>query len=318
MPGVSAEQVKLAREVDLLSYLQANEPGELRKSGPNEYRTATHGSLVISNGLWIWNRGQVAGKSAIDYLIKIRGMGFVDAVETVLGSRASPSFSFLPAEKAKQPRPDFKLPEAAPFPSNVVSYLQWRGISPEVIRRCLDAGILYESRKYRNAVFVGKDEDGVARFACLRGIKGGFRADAPGSDKRYSFSLPAEKPGSRHLAVFESPMDLLSHVSLQQRGGWEWDGHRLSLGGTSLIALTAFLERNTQIIRVMLHLDNDAAGLTAAKSIKGKLAADNRFKQIKVSVNPARGAKDYNDILLHVIDQEKEQKQQRRKVSISL
>ena len=317
MPGVSAEQVKLAREVDLLSYLQANEPGELRKSGPNEYRTATHGSLVISNGLWIWNRGQVAGKSAIDYLIKIRGMGFIDAVEMVLGSRASPSFSFLPAEKAKQPRPDFKLPEAAPFPSNVVSYLQWRGISPEVIRRCLDAGILYESRKYRNAVFVGKDADGVARFACLRGIKGGFRADAPGSDKRYSFSLPAEKPGSRHLAVFESPLDLLSHASLQQRDGWDWDGHRLSLGGTSPAALTAFLERNPQIIRAMLHLDNDIAGITAARKIRAQLAGDSRFSHIRASVNPPRGVKDYNDALLRAISQEREQNQtNRRKAGI--
>ena len=49
MPGVSADQIKLAREVDLLSYLQANEPHELRRAGPREYCTATHGSLVISN-----------------------------------------------------------------------------------------------------------------------------------------------------------------------------------------------------------------------------------------------------------------------------
>lgn len=62
MPGVTEEQVRLAREVDLLSYLQANEPNELRRVG-NEYRTVTHGSLVISNGKWIWNRGGVGGRS---------------------------------------------------------------------------------------------------------------------------------------------------------------------------------------------------------------------------------------------------------------
>ena len=249
MPGhVNAEQIKLAREVDLLTYLQAREPYELRKSGPNEYRTATHSSLVISNGLWVWNRGQVAGRSALDYLIKIRGMGFVDAVETVLGSRASPAFSSLPVEKANSPpRPAFILPEAAAFPTNVVSYLQRRGISPEIISRCLNEGILYESRKYQNCVFVGRDEHGEARFACLRGTRDGFRADVLGSDKRYSFTLPAKNPASRHLAVFEAPVDLLSHASLQQRGGWDWDGFRLSLGGTSAVALTAFLERNPNI-----------------------------------------------------------------------
>jgi len=319
MPGVSAEQVRLARGVDLLSYLQASEPHELRKAGPNEYRTATHSSLVISNGQWFWNRGQVGGRSAIDFLIKMRGMGFVDAVETVLGSRAAPSFSFLPVEKAAQSRAEFVLPEAATFPAHVVSYLQRRGISPEVISRCLEAEILFESRKYQNAVFVGRDDEGVARFACLRGTRDDFRADVLGSDKKFSFVLPARKTGSRYLACFESPVDALSHATMQQHKGWDWDGHRLSLGGTSSVALTAFLERNPQITRIILHLDNDTAGIAAARKIKARLVGDSRFKHINVSINPPRGAKDYNDALLRSISQDREQKQtNRRKADISL
>ena len=54
MPGVSKEQVTLARAIDLLSYLQAYEPGELKSDGPGRYTTVTHGSLVISNGKWNW------------------------------------------------------------------------------------------------------------------------------------------------------------------------------------------------------------------------------------------------------------------------
>jgi len=207
----------------------------------------------------------------------------------------------------------FALPEAAAFPVNAVSYLQRRGISPEIISRCLEAGILYESKKYQNAVFVGKDARGVPRFACLRGTKGDFRADVPGSDKRYSFTLPAKNSDSRHLAVFESPADALSHATLQQRGGWDWDGHRLSLAGTSSVALISFLERNPQIKRVTLHLDSDAAGLTAARRIKARLAGDGRFKRIHATINPPRGEKDYNDVLFRVIQQEREQKQQHRR-----
>ena len=74
MPGVSEEQVTRAREIDLLSYLRAYEPGELKPDGPGRYTTVTHGSLVISNGKWNWNAGGVAGVSALDYLIKIRGI----------------------------------------------------------------------------------------------------------------------------------------------------------------------------------------------------------------------------------------------------
>lgn len=64
MPGVSEEQVRLAREVDLLTYLQQNEPHELLPPKNGEYRTKTHGSLVISNGQWFWNRGGFGAVSA--------------------------------------------------------------------------------------------------------------------------------------------------------------------------------------------------------------------------------------------------------------
>ena len=143
--------------------------------------------------------------------------------------------------------------------------------------------------------------------------------------------------------MFESPIDLLSHASLQYRdglsnqldnrigtgaaghilggeGGWNnWDGHRLSLGGTSDVALISFLKRNPQINRIMLHLDNDVAGLTAAGRIKTELAAGNRFKHIKVSINPPKhGAKDYNDALLHEVSKERELRQLHRQLHSSL
>jgi hypothetical protein len=325
MPGVSAEQVKMAREVDLLSYLQANEPNELRPSGPGEYRTVSHGSLVISKGKWVWNRGGVGGRTALDYLVHVRGMGFVDAVETVLNTRAAPvPVSSLHGESKKPPPKSwtFYPPKPLRYSNRAVAYLQKRGISPEVINRAIQAGIFYESRyynpqsEYHNAVvcvFAGKDESGKTVFAALRGIDTDLKMDKAGSDKRFNFILPAKKPKSRHLAVFESPIDAMSHATLQEKNGWEWDGHRLSLGGTSPSALTAFLERNPLITRVMLHLDSDEAGRTAARKIKTQLAVDKRFKNINVTINPPRGVKDYNDALLRAVELEREQKQTNRR-----
>jgi hypothetical protein len=327
MPGVSEEQVRLAREVDLLTYFQTNEPHVLLPPKNGEYRTTIHSSLVISNGQWFWNRGGFGSATALDYLIKVRGMGFVDAVETVLGARGSPAFSSLPVEKAPPKKWEFHPPRPQRYSNRAVSYLQGRGISPEVINRAIQAGILYESRYYNPAsehhnaavcVFAGKDETGKTVFAAMRGIDTDFKQDKAGSDKRFNFHLPAKKPDSKHLAVFEAPADLLSHATIQQRGGWEWDGHRLSLGGTSDVALISFLERNPHITRVMLHLDADAAGYTAARKIKAMLAADSRFRRIRVSINPPKhGAKDYNDALLRVVSMEREQKQtHRRKADI--
>lgn len=309
MPWVTEDQIARAREIDLLTYLQTNEPNELLPHKSGEYRTVSHGSLVISNGLWNWNRGGISGRSALDYLVWVRGMKFHEAVERVLDSSSLP----LPGVSYNPPPPKkyiFNPPAPVRYPSRAVSYLQRRGISPEVLRRAMKIGILYESRyynpnsEYHNAavcVFAGKDESGKIVFAALRGIDTDLKMDKAGSDKRFSFHIPAKNPGSRHLAVFESPIDALSHASLQYRNGWQWNGHRLSLGGTSPVALTAFLERNPQITRVVLHLDNDIAGLTAARKIKAQLAA----KNLRVSVNPSRGGKDYNDALLRVVNIER-------------
>lgn len=97
MPGVTTEQIERAKEWDLLSYLQTYEPGELTKKRPTdkEYRTKTHDSLVISNGRWNWTTRGFGGKTALDYLIKVRDMPFVEAVRTLCGEQSPPPF--LPA-----------------------------------------------------------------------------------------------------------------------------------------------------------------------------------------------------------------------------
>ena len=70
------EQVAKAKEWDLLTCLQVFEPGELKKCGTNEYCTRTHDSLKISNGKWNWHSRGIGGRTALEYLIKIRGLTF--------------------------------------------------------------------------------------------------------------------------------------------------------------------------------------------------------------------------------------------------
>lgn len=332
MPWVTDEQIAESRKVDLLTYLRHCEPGELVETrSPGEYRTASHGSLVISNGKWIWNRGKIGGRTAVDYLTKIRGMRFNDAVEAVLGSGAviapSPLLCESPSS-SQQKKWTFYPPKPCRYSNLAIAYLQRRGISPEVIVQALQDGIFFESRYYNpksdlhNAAvcaFAGKDDAGKTVFAALRGIDADFKMDKAGSDKRFGFRIPASNPDSRHLAVFEAPIDALSHATLGQRDGWHWSGHRLSLGGTSDVALIAFLERNPQMRHVTLHLDNDVAGLTAAGKIKATLAADKRFKHIRVSINPPRRGKDYNEALLNILSTKQEQKTLcRREAALSL
>lgn len=100
MPGVTKQQIAKAKEWDLLSYLMVHEPEELKKSGPEEYRTKTHDSLVISNGKWHWFSRNIGGRSALDYLIKVRGEDFITAVNHLYHGTPSPSL-FQPVEKKK-------------------------------------------------------------------------------------------------------------------------------------------------------------------------------------------------------------------------
>ncbi|MDR0862990.1 MAG: hypothetical protein LBN30_09505 [Oscillospiraceae bacterium] len=97
--GVSAAMVARARQVDLLTYLHASEPHELIRCNGSEYRTKSHGSLVISHGLWYWHRGGFGGASALDYLIKVRGMDFAAAVAAVCGERAAPAHTSPPQKR---------------------------------------------------------------------------------------------------------------------------------------------------------------------------------------------------------------------------
>ena len=310
MPGgVSSEQIAAAREVDLLTYLQKQEPHELVRSAPGEYRTKSHGSLVISNNAWFWHRGGFGAYSALDYLTKIRGMDFVEAVEVICGIRASPIVASLIVKRAPVAKENktLILPPPVKFPSRMLAYLQGRGIDAGVIKRCLDAGIIYESRYNGEAVcvFVGKDENGIARFGCMRGINSDLKRDCSGSDKKTGFRLRPHDPDSSALAAFESPTDSISHLCLYP----EQDSHRLSLGGVSDVALISFLEKNPQINHVSLCLDSDEAGQTAAARIKTHFEGDRQFSHITVTIDPPVLGKDYNELLLHTARQEREHRQ---------
>ena len=73
MPYIAPEVITEAKRMDLLTYLREYEPGELVKFSSNTYTTRTHDSLKISNGKWMWWSRGIGGKSALDYLIKVRG-----------------------------------------------------------------------------------------------------------------------------------------------------------------------------------------------------------------------------------------------------
>lgn len=294
MAGVSKEQIEQARRLDLLTYLRAYEPGELIKSGSHEFRTKTHHSLVISNGLWHWKNGGIGGVSALDYLVKVRRMNFVEAVHLLDDGREIRSppapVTTIPYKKPLQ------LPKASSTPLHLVPYLQKRGIDKEIIKTCLEQKTLYESQNYHNCVFVGKDRTGKPCSAFMRGTIGDFKQDAPGSSKKYGFALAGK---GQELLLFESAIDCLSHATLDKLSGNEWrQRHYLSLGGTSPLAAVQYLKDHPDIKLIRLCLDNDEAGIRGMIRVQAALKKEACSREVKIiACPPPTPGKDFNDVL---------------------
>lgn len=295
MPHVSTEQIDKAKSVNILSYLQAYEAHNLIKQGHDRFCLRDHDSLVISNNKWHWFSQDFGGYNALDFLIKVRGFGFVDAVLHLTDGTNTFHLSPPSMPKREKPQMPFTLPTANANNDHAIAYLRGRGIDKDIIMACVRAGTLYESRG-KSCVFVGFDGD-TPRFACERSIMGDMKRDVSGSNKRYGFVLPPQIPGSCSLVVAESPIDILSHACIHKLDGNKWDGYRLSLGGVSNLALKSFLERHPEIDHVWLSLDNDKAGMEATIRIIREFLTDKRYSHLKITVQPPPFGKDFNDTL---------------------
>lgn len=305
MPYYTRDQIVQARELDLLTYLQNHDPHELVHFSGSTYTTRTHDSLKISNGKWCWWSRGIGGSSALDYLIKVKGYSFLEAVEAILGDVS------IQAAKSKQSQSkpkvipiQFGLPPRHADNRRAFSYLKSRGIDPEIINHCIKEGQLYEDAQRHNCVFVGYEGE-KPKYGNLRGTLSNsiFVGDVPGSDKRFSFAIPKQAGENDSLCVFECAIDALSYLSIIKLNGHNWRrANCLSLAGVYQpksggqikfpLALEQYLKDNGHIKTVILCLDNDEVGRTASRAIKKQLEETHA-----VIDNPPKAGKDYNEFL---------------------
>lgn len=283
MLPIPKEVVAEARKIDLLTYLKNYEPYELVEVCRGTYTTKTHDSLKISNGLWYWFTKQVGGKSAIDYLMKVKDYKFIDAVKQVMGNiQIKEPIIYKQEEKSLDRK--LVLPSKAENNNKAINYLLSRGISKDIIDYCIENNLLYEDSKNHNVVFIGYDENNIPKYAFYRATnEQRIMGEAKGSYKKYSFKINAEKE-SNIVHLFESSIDLLSFATILNLENRNWrEENMLSLGGiyTSKydpdkskipLALTEFLKRNPNVNKIFLHLDRDLAGRNATQFLQQVLS----------------------------------------------
>ena len=245
------EQIDRANQADLVLFLQSQ--GEPLERAGQEYRWKRHDSLTVRGNKW-YRHSQSKGGGPVDFVMEFFGKSFTEAVELLTGEKGA---------APPQDSPQFRLPPRSPDNRTARNYLTAaRHIDEDVTGFFFASGDIYEDTAHHNAVFVGRDEDGIPRYAHSKGTAGNFRLDVKGSDKAFNFCYRGE--GER-LFVFEAPVDLLSFLCLFKK---EWQKQSyLSLGGVGEKALLRFLSDRPNIKTVFLCLDSDEAGNDACSRL---------------------------------------------------
>ena len=251
------EQIDRANQADLISFLQSQ--GEQLTRAGNEYRWKRHDSLTIRGNKW-YRHSQSKGGGPVDFVMEFFGKSFTEAVEMLTGEKgAAPP----PDRPSLAPLSDFRLPPRSTDNRIARNYLTAaRRIDEDVTGFFFSTGDIYEEAAHHNAVFVGRDESGIPRYAHQRGTAGSFRLDVKGSDKAFNFCYRGE---DERLFVFEAPIDLLSFLCLFKKD-WQKQSY-LALGGVEEKALLRFLSDRPNIKTVYLCLDSDEAGNDACSRL---------------------------------------------------
>ena len=277
-------QIDRANAVNLEDFLRSQ--GEtLIKSG-REYRWKEHDSLTIRGNKWFRHR-QSKGGYPVNFVMEFYGKSFPEAIQMLTGENGEGQ-----TEATTAPPTEFHLPLHSKTADRAIQYLtESRGLNKTLVEAFLFSGDIYEDAKRHNVVFVGRDQNGIPRYAHVRGTDEPFRQDITGSDKSYPFRY--EGNGSQ-LFIFEAPIDLLSFICLYPRD-WQTRSY-LALGGVSGKALDHFLSERKDICQVFLCLDSDTAGSEASL----RLAQNIPDGISVVRLVPAR--KDWNDVLRQKTD----------------
>lgn len=279
------EQREQARQTDLVAFLR--QCGEIVKPSGTEFQWNNDGQKITIRGNVWYNQYEQFGGDAISFAQHFYDYSYQDAVCLMLAMNcgiAVPSYTSYQAA-------EFKLPEKHDNMRRVYAYLlRQRGIDKDVLDSFTYRGLIYESAKYHNVVFVGKDKDGKPRHAHKRGSgsQSTYKGNAPGSLPGYSFHWVG---ASDRLYLFEAPVDLLSYISMH-KSGWRNHSYAASCSVSDKV-LWQMLHDYPFIKRVFLCFDSDNAGKEAAKKIAEKLKQQNIECEILVPVG-----KDWNEDLL--------------------
>lgn len=274
-----------------------------------------HDSLVITpdpkhsgRQRFFWNSRQLSG-SVIDFAMATKGLNMDEAISElrlILGEKSIEEWTQVRQAQFAQARPRANQAGLALPPkgnngmSRVFAYLcKSRGLESAIVSDLAQQKILYQDER-GNAVFVGCDYNGEAKYSCTRGTltQVSYRKEALGSKKEIGFSMNLVGEEPTRLVVCEAPIDAISFASMMQLCGKDYTGLAyLSLGGTSINALKYHLAHQPQLQTIYLCQDNDAAGHKSRELCRQHLTQQGFAGKV---IDKLPIGKDFNEDLLQM------------------
>lgn len=282
------KQKQQAASADLEAFLLSR--GERLLASGRDKRLESDHSITIRGSEW-YDHADERGGNPISFVQRYYNVSYVEAVTMLLGNGGK---GVINANEQPIMKKEFVLPIPNRDMRRVFAYLgKTRGIDNDVLAYFAKAHLIYEDAIHHNAVFVGMDENGIPRHAHMRSsnsVGKVFRRNVEGSDPRHSFNYTGN---DGRLFVFESPIDLLSYISMDLEN---WQAHSyVACCGVSMKPVLEQLRRKNMSC-IYLCLDNDEAGHKAARRMETQLLE----MGLKVeTLTPKR--KDWNEDLLEVV-----------------
>ena len=169
MPGLTEQEIAQAKQMNLYQYMQLCEPDNFKPEGPGQFRHKGHSSLTFAeDGSWTYFKTKATGRTALNYLIAVEGVSFVEAVREINRIQGGV-------------RPSFQPVKAPPLPAEkkpAKEYLQQWPIgtfSPSACMMILmmtDSSKIYASRRPRAA---RSQETLACRMFCRNSASSPFR-----------------------------------------------------------------------------------------------------------------------------------------------
>lgn len=253
-----------ARKANLYDYLMCNHLSDCIKDG-NSLRPKCNHSISIKKGYAGYKdfSSDETGNS-VDFLVRYMGYD----LDTAVFALSEQVASVLIAEAEREKELNIVVPVEFPKPltgrwKQLYAYLQARGISVDIINLLVQQKIIYQSAERNNIIFINRERD----FAEARGT---YTYGKPyhriykGQADRFWWFKPWEGT-VECVYVCEAAIDAISLYQLHTSSKEAQKAIYVSLGGVANQQTIDRLKRQPAGYKVVLAVDNDAAGEACRK-----------------------------------------------------